>query len=69
MPSTVASHKIFYRLPEVKQRIGVSASSIWSWVKQGKFPKPIRLSENCTAWEAEAVDRWAAERISASKGE
>ncbi|MBU1426894.1 MAG: AlpA family phage regulatory protein [Gammaproteobacteria bacterium] len=57
----------FYRLPHLRQRLGVSGSSIWSWVKQGTFPKPIRLSANCTAWCAADVDRWAAERIAASQ--
>jgi len=59
--------KIFYRLSDLKQRLGVSGSSIWAWTKKGTFPKPIRLSENCTAWEAEAIEAWANERIAASK--
>lgn len=58
----------FYRLPTLKQRLGVSGSSIWAWVKAGKFPKPIKLSENCTAWNAAEVEVWAQSRIAASKG-
>lgn len=57
----------FYRLPHLKQRLGVSGSTIWSWCKKGTFPKPIRLSENCTAWDAAQVERWAQERIAASQ--
>lgn len=61
------TQKIFYRLSDVKQRIGVSGSSIWAWTKNGSFPRPIKLSENCTAWQAADVEAWAAERIAASK--
>ena len=57
----------FYRLHHLKQRLGVSGSTIWSWIKQGKFPRGTKLSENCTAWTAESVEAWAAERIAASK--
>lgn len=57
----------FYRLPQLKTRLNVSGSSIWAWVKAGKFPKPIKLSENCTAWNAADVESWAAERIAASQ--
>lgn len=57
----------FYRLHHLKQRLGVSGSSIWAWVKSGKFPKPIKLSENCTVWNAAEVERWATERIAASQ--
>jgi prophage regulatory protein len=56
----------FYRLPQLKERLNVSGSSIWAWVKVGKFPKPIKLSENCTAWQASDIEQWVAERISAS---
>ena len=57
----------FYRLPQLKARLNVSGSSIWAWVKAGTFPLPIKLSANCTAWNAADVERWAAERIAASR--
>lgn len=58
---------IFYRLPQLKARLSVSGSSIWAWVKAGKFPKPVKLSENTTAWLAEDIEVWAQSRIEASK--
>ena len=57
----------FYRLPQLKANLKVSGSSIWAWVKAGKFPKPVKLSPNCTAWSAQVVDAWAAERIASSQ--
>lgn len=57
----------FYRLPQLKAKLKVSGSSIWAWVKAGKFPKPIKLSENCTAWNAADVEAWAQSRITASQ--
>jgi len=58
----------FMRLPKVRELCGgVAPSTIWQWVKQGKFPKPIKLSENCTAWNAADIEAWAQERINASQ--
>jgi prophage regulatory protein len=57
----------FIRLNPLKERLGVSGSSIWAWTKAGKFPKPIKLSENCTAWNVADVEAWAQSRISASQ--
>jgi prophage regulatory protein len=57
----------FYRLPHLKAKLKVSGSSIWAWVKAGKFPTPIKLSENCTAWNAADVEAWAQARIAASQ--
>ena len=36
-------------------RIGVSKSTIWSWVAQGHFPQPIRLGRRVTAWREEDI--------------
>lgn len=58
---------LFYRLPALKQKLGVSGSTIWSWIKQGKFPRGIKISDNITVWESQAVERWAADRIADSR--
>jgi prophage regulatory protein len=57
----------FYRLPQLMAQLGVSRSSIWAWVKSGKFPKPVKLSENTTAWRASDVEDWAQSKIDASE--
>lgn len=57
----------FFRINQLKQRIGVSASTIWAWVKKGSFPAPVKLSENTTAWNSADVEAWAQSRIAASQ--
>ena len=60
----------FYRLPKVREIAGgVASSTIWGWVKNGTFPKPIKLSKNCTAWNAVDVEAWAQSRISESRAQ
>ncbi|PIX04297.1 MAG: AlpA family transcriptional regulator [Gallionellales bacterium CG_4_8_14_3_um_filter_54_18] len=57
----------FLRLPQCREIAGgVAPSTIWGWVKNGTFPKPIKLSANCTAWDAAQVEAWAQARIAAS---
>lgn len=56
-----------YRLPTLKQRLGVSGSTIWSWIKKGKFPRGIKISDNVTAWSAADVDAWVQSHIAASQ--
>jgi prophage regulatory protein len=57
----------FLRAPRVAKRIDVSVSTIWSWVKQGKFPTPVRLGPNTTCWEISSIEEWEKSRIAASK--
>ena len=59
----------FYRLSQLKKQLSVSRSSIWAWVKNGSFPKPIKLGKNCTAWNADDVHAWVQSRIDLSKKE
>jgi predicted DNA-binding transcriptional regulator AlpA len=45
----------FVRLPQVLAVIPLGRTSWWAGVKSGRFPKPIKLSERCTAWKAEDI--------------
>jgi predicted DNA-binding transcriptional regulator AlpA len=38
------------RLPVVAGLYGCSFPTIWRNVKAGKIPAPVKLTENCTAW-------------------
>ncbi len=42
----------FLRLPQVLKLIPVGRSTWLAGVKEGKYPKPHKLSERCTAWKA-----------------
>jgi len=69
MPNDKATPTKFYRLKQVREIAGgVAPSTIWGWVKRGEFPKPIKLSANCTAWDSADIEAWAQSRKAASKG-
>jgi prophage regulatory protein len=35
--------------------IPVSKSTWWAGVKDGRYPRPVKLSPRCTAWRVEAI--------------
>ena len=41
--------------PPVPPIIPVSRSTWWAGVKSGRFPAPIKLGPNITAWRAEDI--------------
>jgi prophage regulatory protein len=55
------------RLPSVKERTGLSRSSIYAFVSQGSFPRPISLGARAVGWNSESVDAWIAGRIEQSQ--
>jgi prophage regulatory protein len=50
------------RLPDVKARTGLSRSSIYAYIKDGKFPHHIALGERSVGWYESEVDAWVASR-------
>ena len=40
----------------------VSPATIWRWVREGKFPKPFKLGESVTVWDAAEVEAFIAQR-------
>ena len=43
---------------QVLKKVPVTAPTLWSWVRQGKFPKPRAISPNKTVWIEAEVDAW-----------
>lgn len=46
------------RLREVMQVVGLKKSTIYNMIKQGTFPKPIKISSRAVAWLADAIMTW-----------
>ncbi len=51
---------------DLAARFGVVRQTIWRWVADGRFPKPIKLSTGCTRWRGEDVEAWEASRLEAA---
>jgi prophage regulatory protein len=66
---TISENSItFLRLPQVRQRIGLSRSSLYAKIQLGEFPAPVNLGARAVGWVESEVDRWIADRIAASRG-
>jgi predicted DNA-binding transcriptional regulator AlpA len=46
----------FIRVPAILELIPIGKSTLWLWVKQGKFPRPFKLGQRTTAWRVEDVN-------------
>lgn len=45
----------FLRLPAILQIFPIGKSTWWAGVKDGRFPKPVKLGERTTAWRVEDI--------------
>ena len=55
------------RLPEVLARTGLSRSTIYVRLDQGRFPRPVSLGARAVGWIEAEVDEWIRDRIAASR--
>ncbi|MGF6919671.1 helix-turn-helix transcriptional regulator [Paraburkholderia sp. 40] len=49
------------RRAEVEQRIGLTGSTIYLKIAQGKFPKPIKVGVAAVRWRESEVNQWIAD--------
>lgn len=61
------SNKII-RLPAVKEKTGLSRSSIYLRMSNGEFPQSISLGSRAIGWLDADIEQWLDKRIAASKG-
>ena len=53
------------RRSEVEARLGVSRSWIYSEMRAGRFPEPVRIGTRAVRWRVADLDEWAAGRPAA----
>lgn len=53
---------------EVSRRTALSRTTIWRKRREGTFPEPLRLSEQCVRWRSDHIENWI-NGLSISSGE
>ena len=53
----------FVRLRRVLQITDSSKSTVWRWIKAGKFPRPCYSEGNTVLWSLSELRRWQQEKM------
>jgi prophage regulatory protein len=54
------------RLPEVKERTGLSRSTIYLRMSKGNFPTALSLGDRAVGWLESEINDWISSQIKAS---
>lgn len=65
---TMSIKETFLRRSAVEQITGLRRSSIYKFIDEGRFPKPIRIGPRAVAWLESDIAAWQQEQIKASRG-
>ena len=58
----------FLRLPQVLERIPVSRSAWWLGVREGRYPRPVKLSVRTSAWPEKEISDLCERLTAQSRG-
>ncbi len=64
MTTPAVSHRIL-RLDEVRALIGVPRSTLYDWMKGGRFPQSIKLGPRAMGWRERDILEWLDSRQAA----
>ena len=63
----VLGTRTIIRRPELLALLGVSNTTLWSWIRDGRFPRPIDLGVNTRAWLTSEIDEFLQQRADERK--
>lgn len=46
------------RIARVSERTGLPKSTIYQYIREGRFPKPIPLGQRSVGWKEEEINDW-----------
>ena len=55
----------YLTIKQVCEALNVSPSTIWRWLKQGDFPKPVHLGPKAVRWKESDILAWDREKTEA----
>lgn len=62
-PAVDALRPPLIRAIQLRKELGnIGNTTLRRWVREGNFPKPIKLGANCVAWRRNEVDAWLESR-------
>ncbi len=53
------------RLKEVMDSTGLSRSTMYKYISEGVFPKPVSLGDRCVGWVEQEIHDWILSKIEA----
>lgn len=63
MTQTIQRELAILRRKQVETRTGLSRSTIYQYIKDGIFPKPVPLGPRAVGWLESEVSEWIAGRV------
>ncbi len=54
---------VILRRPQVEKRTGLTKSGIYYLIREGVFPRPVKIGARAVGWVEQEVDAWLAQKV------
>jgi predicted DNA-binding transcriptional regulator AlpA len=58
--NTQSAQKTLLSDKDLASRWSVHRVTPWEWARQGRIPKPVKISTRCTRWKLADIEAWEA---------
>lgn len=63
----MTSHHLL-RLKQVEEKTGLKRSQVYLYMKNGSFPRPIKIGPSSVAWLESEIDEWIGVKLGNRQG-
>ena len=54
--------KNYLNIDDITNSLKISEDTLREWIKDGKFPRPLRVNDRTTLWSYVLIENWVAQQ-------
>ena len=52
----------YLNIDDITNSLKISEDTLREWIKDGKFPRPLRVNDRATLWSYTLIENWVAQQ-------
>ena len=52
----------YLNIDDITNSLKINEDTLMKWIKEGKFPRPLRINDRTTLWSYALIENWIAQQ-------
>ena len=52
----------YLNIEDITNSLKINEDTLMKWIKEGKFPQPLRINDRTTLWSYALIENWIAQK-------
>ena len=52
----------YLNIGDITNSLRINEDTLMKWIKEGKFPRPLRVNDRTTLWSYALIENWVAQQ-------